>query len=184
MIQFFKPKSVTKYLNFSLTICVYWHSSEYTFSTQCLSLNMKNMIDGFIYRHVSRSVNLTTFTSRIFMISITRSWTDNDEGAIDYTNHSISTRLSMKATLHEAKLCCYLECRQLLYNFHKRHRSHNVSDIQVFVSCRSECKSSSQYTRCITGFIVRRCFAEKSNIYRYIIDKKGKQINKQKREKI
>jgi len=99
-------------------------------------------------------------------------------------NHLISTRLSMKATLHEAKLCCYLDCRQLLYNFHKRHRSHNVSDIQVFVSCRSECKSSSQYTRCITGFIVRRCFAEKSNIYRYIIDKKGKQINKQKREKI
>jgi len=136
------------------------------------------------YTDMFRAVLIWSHSSRILMISITRSWTDNDEGAIDCTNHLISTRLSMKATLHEAKLCCYLDCRQLLYNFHKRHRSHNVSDIQVFVSCRSECKSSSQYTRCITGFIVRRCFAEKSNIYRYIIDKKGKQINKQKREKI
>ena len=53
----FSPKSVTKHLNFSLTI--YCHSSEYTFSMQCLSLNMKSMVDGFIYRHVSRSVNLT-----------------------------------------------------------------------------------------------------------------------------
>ena len=94
----FSPKSVTKYLNFLLTIYVYWHSSENTFSTQCLSSNMKSMVDGFIYRHVSCNINLTTFiTSRIFKIFITRSWIDNDEGAIDFTNHSISARLLMKA---------------------------------------------------------------------------------------
>ena len=85
LVQFL-PKSVTKYLNFSLMICVYWHSSEYTFSMQYSSLNMKSTVNRrFIYRHVyvSRSVNLIAhlFTSRIFIISITRSWTD-DDGAI------------------------------------------------------------------------------------------------------
>jgi len=91
----FSSKSITKYLNFSLTICIYWHNSEYTFSTQCL--NVKNIAS---YTNVSRNVNLTsrTFTSSIFMISITRSWTDKAEIAIDCTNRSISACLSMKVS--------------------------------------------------------------------------------------
>jgi len=84
MIQF-SHKSVTKYLNFSLMICLYWRSSKYMFPTQCSNWNMKSTVGGFIYRHISRSVNLT-FTSNILMISITRSWTDNDKGVIDCTN--------------------------------------------------------------------------------------------------
>ena len=125
-------------------ICVYWHNSEYTFSMQCL--NMKSMVEGFIYRHVSRSVNLITFTSRIFMISITKSWTDNDEGAIDCTNRSISSRLSMKA--------CHIARGKIMLLPWLSPITISTKDTQRFrhpgiVNCRSQCKSSSQYTRCI-----------------------------------
>ena len=160
----FSPKSITKYLNFLLTIYVYWHSSENTFWTQCLSSNIKSSVDGFIYRHVSCNINLTTFTSRIFTIFITRSWTDNDEDAIDCTNHSISARLSMKAC-HISRDNYVVTLVVANCNFHKRHRSHDDSDIQVFISCTSKSKFSSQYTRCMTRFITRRCSAGKSNIH-------------------
>jgi len=148
---------VIKYLNFSLTIC--WHSSD-TYVLDAM-LSSKSMIDDFMYWHLSPCVNLT-FTSCIFTISITRSWTDNDEGAIDCTNRSIS------ASFNESPPYCtrqdYVVTLVVNCNFHKRHKSH---DGQVFVSW-SQCKFSFQYMRCMTGFITRRCFAEKSNIYIYI----------------
>ena len=131
MIQF-SLKSVTKYLNFSLTICVYWHCSKYTFSTQCLSSNMKSTIDGFIYRHVSRSV-LTTFTSCIFTISITKYWTDNNEAAIDCTNAQY--RASFDESLPHNAQGNVVILVVANYNFDKRHTSHDDSDIQVFIRC-------------------------------------------------
>jgi len=140
MIQF-SLKSVTKYLNFSLTICVY--CSKYTFSTQCLSSNMKGTIDGFIYRHVSRSVNWITFTSCIFTISITKYWTNNDEAAIDCSNQYPRIFRWKSAILHKARLCCYHGCRQL--QFPQKTYVPRRSDIQVFINCRSQCKPFFQW---------------------------------------
>jgi len=53
---------VTKCLNFSLTMWVFWHSQKCAFFRQCSNSN-KNMIADFIYKQVSRNLNFAIFVS-------------------------------------------------------------------------------------------------------------------------
>ena len=67
-------KNDTKYcwnLNFSLTPCV--HLVYSACSTHCSSLNKKNMVVDFMYKHVSCNDNFTFFVSHTLISSVVHS---------------------------------------------------------------------------------------------------------------
>ena len=137
----FSPKNVIKYLNVSLTICIYWYNSEYMFS-QCLNWNMKSTVDGFIY--MFRAVLI---------------WSQSYLAFLRFLSQDLGLIMMKCDWLHEPfNICAFDEslphCTKQDYvvtfvvtncNFHKRHKSHDDSVIQVFVNCRSQHKFSFQY---------------------------------------
>ena len=94
-IQFWR-KWVTKYLNLSLIMLVYWHKSKYMCSTHCTSSNIKSIVDSFIHKLFSHKDNFTLSTSRIITSSISFNKVQYHFNGVDNcTNRWISTRFLM-----------------------------------------------------------------------------------------
>jgi len=128
-----------------------------------------------IYRHVSCNVNLITLTSHTILRFLSQ-----DLRSMMMKMELIARTIQyprIESLPHCTIQDCYLGCRQLQFP-----QKTGPITIPIFVSCRNQCRSFSQYMRCMTKFITRRCFAEERNIYIYlyiyVIEKKRKQINK------
>jgi len=104
---------------------VLWRSQKYECPTQHSSSNKNNMTASFMRIQISCDANFTIFTSRIFTSSTIRSWTDNDESAVDCMSRSISARLSMKCFPHCTRLDYIIVFIIIKKHFHKGHRVPN-----------------------------------------------------------
>jgi len=104
-----------------LTIRIFWHSKNMR-----VLRNVRVQIK-IIWSSVSCTykyhANFTIFISRICMSSTIRSWTDN--GAVEYTNRSISARLSMKRFPRCTRQDYIIIVIITKEHFHREHRIPN-----------------------------------------------------------